>query len=92
MNRQVSGTRFGKIFQVSFRLLDHQMHIEWQLCGSAQSRHHERPDGDIGHEAPIHHVHVQPVGARAFTRDDHLVEVKEIRGDDRWSDDDSFHV
>ncbi len=57
------GARLGEGFEDRIAGRDHQMHVENLLAVRAQRLHHVRPDGDVGHEMPVHHVHMDPVGS-----------------------------
>ena len=53
----------GKGVQIGIDRRDHQMHVERLGGVRAQRLHHRRADGDVGHEMPVHHIDVDPVGA-----------------------------
>jgi hypothetical protein len=40
--------------------------VQWQLHQPTQRAHHARPEGDVGHEAPVHHVHLNGVNPGGF--------------------------
>ena len=53
----------GEGLQVGVAGFDHQMAVEHLVRVRAQGRDHRRSEGDVGHEVPVHHVEVNPVGA-----------------------------
>ena len=66
MHPEPVGPRLDKGFKIPFGLLDHEVNIERKAGGVFDSTHHIRPDGDVGHEMTIHHIHVNPVGTADF--------------------------
>src|SRR5262249_59021975 len=66
---------------------DHQVHVEHLFGVRAQRLHHVGTDGDIGHEVPVHHVDMHPVGAGGVERAHLLAELGEVGGQDRRGDD-----
>src|SRR6185312_7363098 len=65
---------------------DHQMHVEWLLGDRADRLHHFWSEGDHWHEMAVHHVEVDPVGARGLDRADLVGKLREVRGQDRGRD------
>ncbi len=58
------GPRLGEALEIGIGRRDHQMHVE-NLPGRRPDRLHDRrAEGDVGHEMPVHHVDMDPVGAR----------------------------
>jgi len=55
------GTGPSEGIDVPLRLDDHQVHMQRKPRHWAKCLHHERPDGDVGHKASIHHVDVDHV-------------------------------
>ena len=64
VHRNPVGARIGERRNVLVGILDHQVTIQRQLGHLAQRLHHRRPDGDVGHEVAVHHVHVQQATRR----------------------------
>src|SRR5208337_3051766 len=59
----VVAARLGEGFQIGVARFDHQVTIE-HLVGMWPKRCDERrPEGDVVHEMPVHHVEVNPIGA-----------------------------
>ncbi len=79
LDQQVIRPRFGKDAEVALRLDHHEMHIERLRRRAPDRLQHDRPNGDIGHEAAIHHIHMDPVGAGRIDRADLLAQAREIR-------------
>ena len=57
------GAGLGKGGEIALRLDDHQMHIERLSCVASHRFDDDRPEGDIRHEAAVHDVDMNPVGA-----------------------------
>src|SRR3546814_758740 len=83
--------RLGEGFEIRIDRRDHQMDVEGLAGVGAQRLHHRRADRDVGDEMPVHHVDMDPVGARAVDRAYFLSEFREIGGEDRWSNTDVGH-
>ena len=66
--------------------LDHQVDVERQAGRGANGLDHHRADGEVGHEVPVHHVHVDPVGAGLLHGADLLAEPGEVGGEDGGCD------
>ena len=64
--------------------------IRWQSSGSfgvpLHRRDHRRSPGEVRHEAAVHHVDVDPVGARLLHRPDLLADARQIAGEQRRRD------
>jgi hypothetical protein len=56
------------------------MHVQRDLRRFTQRLHHRRAYGNIGDKMPVHHIHVQQVGAGLFDSPDLAVKPAEIRG------------
>ncbi len=80
---EVIGPGFGERLHVSERLDDHEVHIQRQRGESAHGADQDGTEREIGHELPVHHVHVQEVGSRAGDARDLVAEAGEISGEDR---------
>ena len=74
-------TRLGEGFEILFRLHNHQVDIQGFL-GFLLNRLNDRDsEGDIGHEAAVHHVTVEPVGFAAVDHLDVAFQVQEVGGE-----------
>ena len=74
---------FGEVLNVFFRLDDHQVNIK-RLCGHrAKGFHDHRSDRDVGHEAAIHHIHVDPVSTGLINSLDVFTQPREVGGKNR---------
>ena len=51
-------TRLGEVGHVAFRLDNHEMSFEGQRRRAADGLDHQRANGDVGHEAAVHHVNL----------------------------------
>ena len=72
------GAGLGEGFEIGIARRDHQVHVERLVGVLAQRLHDVRADGDIGHEMPVHHVDMHPVGAGGLDRAHLLAEPGEI--------------
>ena len=64
---KVRRTRRGKGLQISLRLLNHQVHVEWKRRGAAVRPHQERTHRQIRDEVAVHDIDVNPIGAGLLT-------------------------
>ena len=62
MDGQQVGPRLGKVLDVAQGLVDHQVHIQEHVGALADGLDHRDADGDVGHKAAVHHVHVEVIG------------------------------
>ncbi len=65
---------------------DHQMDVERLGGVRAKRLHHRRADRQVGHEMAVHHVDMDPVGARRVDGADLLAEPGEIGREDGGGD------
>ena len=77
------GAGVGEGFEIGVDRLDHQMAVERLVAVRAQRRHHRRAESDVGHEMAVHHVEVDPVGARRRDVAHLLAEIGEVGRQDR---------
>mmetsp|Transcript_36744 Transcript_36744/g.51246 ORF Transcript_36744/g.51246 Transcript_36744/m.51246 type:complete len:211 (+) Transcript_36744:614-1246(+) len=55
-------TCLGEVLHTLLRLHNHQMAVQHCFWMSLpESRDHSRPNGDVGHEASVHHIHMHPI-------------------------------
>ena len=87
VNGDVVGARLGEGFEIGVAGLDHQVAVERLVGMRPQRRDHRRAEGDVGHEMPVHHVEVDPVGAGRRDRAHLLAEPREVRRQNRWRHD-----
>ena len=85
----MSAAGLGEVVQVALRLDDHQVHVQRQPGAAPGSLHQQRSDGDVGHEAAVHHVHVDAVRPRLVHLGDLLSENAEVRGENGGENPDS---
>ena len=62
------------------------MDVERQLRRAADRLDDERADADVRDELSVHHVHVDPVGARRFHRAYLFAQTGDVGREDRRSD------
>ena len=79
LDEQVIRPRLGEHLEIALRLDDHEMHIEGLGSRPSDGLQHDRPDRDVGHEAAIHHIDMNPVGAGAIDRAHLLAQAREVR-------------
>ena len=80
--------RLGEVRHAELRLDDHKVRVERLVRHRAERVDDERPDGDVGHEASVHDVDVDPVAARLVHRLHLRAEVREVRAQDGGAHDD----
>ena len=56
---------FGKSFEVTLRLRNHQMHIQWLLAIGANRFQQRKTKRDIRHEHAIHHIEMKVISFAA---------------------------
>ena len=83
MDGQQIGAGLGKVLDVAYRLVDHQMDVQEHIGTLTDGLDHRDPDGQVGHEAAVHDIHMEIVGAGNFF--DIPLQVDEVSGEDRRS-------
>ncbi len=86
MDREAIRARLGEGLEIGVDRRDHQMHVERLSGVRAQRLHHRGADRDVGDEMPVHHVDMDPVGARRVDRAHLLAQPREVGGQDRRGD------
>ena len=82
----------GVLGDVPLRLHHHEVHIEGRV-GELPERLDERgPKREVGDEAPIHHIDVQPLRATGQGRFDLFTELSEIGREETGRDSDSHQL
>ena len=69
---------FTEATDIAPRLVDHQVHIKRQRRRAPNGFDDHRPQRQVGHEHPIHHIHVDPVRAASLRPLDRLGQVPEV--------------
>jgi hypothetical protein len=90
VDRDDVGAGLGKGLEIGIAGRDHQVHVEHLFGVRAQRLHHVGTDGNIGHEVPVHHVDMDPVGAGGVERTHFLAELGEVGGQNRRGDDEGM--
>ena len=72
-----------KISQVALRLLDHEVHIQGLAGRPGDGPDHRHAKGDVGHEAAVHDVAVDPVRFGAVDELDGFAQVEKVGGQER---------
>ena len=85
------GAGLGEGVEKSVDRRNHQVDVERLGAVRAKRLHHGRADRQVGHEMPVHHVDVDPVGARCVDRANLLAQLGEIGGQDRRGDERAGH-
>ena len=80
------GAGIGEVGDVVLRLHDHQVHVEGLARNRSQGLHDQGTDRDVGHEAAVHYVNVNPVSACLVDGTHVFAKTGEIGGEDRWRD------
>ena len=84
------GARFGESGDIGIDRRNHQMHVERERRMRPQRGDDARPEGDVGHEMPVHHIEMNPVGAGLRHRARLLAQPREIGRENRGRDDDAI--
>ncbi len=84
----MSEPAFSEGFEIEIDRLDHEMHVEHLLGPGPDAFDEARPEGDVRHEMPVHHIDMHPVAARFVDGADFLAEACEIGGEDGRGDKD----
>ena len=83
---------FRESLQIGVAGRDHQMDVEDPIRRAAQGLHDIRPDGDIGHEMPVHHIDMDDIRPGSDNGADFFAEFGKIGGEDRRSDFQRAHL
>ena len=86
MDGDVVAAGLGEGLEIGVAGRDHQMHVEDLLGVRAHRLDDVGAEGDVGHEMPVHHVEMDPVGAGRVHRAHLFAEPGEVRGQDRGRD------
>jgi hypothetical protein len=86
------GAGAREVGDVALGLLDHEVTVEGAGSERAQRLDDERADGDVGDEAAVHDVDVDPVGAGAVEGADLGAEAGEVGAEDRGGDEQGASV
>ena len=87
MDGDVIAAGFCKRLEIGVAGRDHQMRVKDLLGVRAHRLDDIRPVGNVGHEMPVHHVEMDPVGAGRVHGADFFAQLGEIRRQDRRRDD-----
>ena len=83
MNRDRIRAAVSETLNKTFWLNDHQMHIKRHSRHSFDRRRHQGTHRNVRHKSPIHHVDMDPIGARFLRFYDLLAKPREIRRQNR---------
>ena len=86
MRGQHVGARIGVGLDVGIDRGDHQVHVHEGLHMRAERLDRRGAEGEVGHEMPVHHVDMDPIGALRLDGLDLLTEVGEIGREDGGGD------
>jgi len=86
MHRNDVRSRSGKVGNVPLGLDNHQVHVDGKLGGLSDSLDNDGTERDVGYEAPIHDVDVNPIGACGGDGANFFVETAEVGGENRRGD------
>ena len=78
MNREDVGSGFDKIGCISFRMVDHEVHIQRDRRCLFRGPDDNGADGDVRHEMAVHYVYMNEVRSRLFHIADLLTQSREI--------------
>jgi hypothetical protein len=86
------GTSLGEVRDTLLGLDDHKVTVEDLVRDRANRVDHERADGDVGDEAAIHHIDVDPLGTSLVDGLNLLTKPGEVGGKDGRGDNDGVLV
>ena len=66
MHHDLVCTGCGKIFNIGFRMIYHQMAVKKHPGHVPDFFHHRRAKGQVRHKIAVHHINMHPVGAGLF--------------------------
>ena len=66
VDRNLVGAGIDENRRVFVRVFDHQVKIESQIGDLADALDHRRTKGQIRHEMPVHHIHMEHRHSRDF--------------------------
>ena len=84
------GAGLGERLNILFGLDDHQVDVDAFLRGGSNRLDDDGANRDVGHEAAIHYVDVNPIGPRLIDRLDFGLKTAKISGKDRGGDSEGF--
>ena len=73
------GPRIGKRLDEVVWIVDHHVAVDRQLRHLAQRFQHRRPDRQVGHKMPIHHIEVYDGTAARLGSLDLIGQMREVR-------------
>jgi hypothetical protein len=82
-DQQMIGSGLDKCTEIALRLNDHQVHIKRLLRAASHRFDNHRAERNIRHEAAVHYVNVDPVGASQIDGTNLVGEMCEIRRQNR---------
>ena len=71
-------TQFGRLLDITLRLLNHVVHIERFLTSLGHSLKHRESKRNVRNERAVHHIEVKPVGLTPINHVDVAVEMQEV--------------
>ena len=87
MHRDVIAAGLGEGLKIGIGWRDHEVRVKDLLAVRADRLDDVGAIGNVGHEMPVHHVEMDPVGARRVHGADFFAQFGEIRRQDRRRDD-----
>src|SRR5437762_8426128 len=82
---------FKKTRQIMIGPFDHEMNVEPQLRMLAHGRDDGGPERNVIDEMAVHDVEMKPVGTSVFHTMDLRFEIREIGGENGWSNQNRSH-
>ncbi len=78
LDEQMIGPRLGEGGKIALWLDDHQMHVERLRRRATDGLENDRANRQVRHEAAVHHIDVNPVGAGSLNRANFFAQSGEI--------------
>ena len=88
MKREQIRARIQEGIRVAPGVVDHQVDVQRTAGHLLDRSHHRRSEGQVGHEVPVHHVQVQPIGPGLLDPAHLFSETGKVCGQQRWGNTD----
>jgi hypothetical protein len=82
VDEQRIGASLGKLFEKKVRVRNHQVRLQRQAGDRPQRLYDHRAHRNVGHEVPIHDIHMDPVGPRLLRLFHLLTQTGKVSGED----------
>ena len=91
-HEQVVGAGAREVLEVALGLHHHQVDVEWLRRRLAHGCDDQRAEADVGNEAAVHDVDMDPVGAGRVDRANLVGKAAQVSGKNRRGNDGRLHA